>query len=593
MAPKALMTVTHLARDYVSYYKAIFARTLFGTHAVVAVWRTTVLMGVQYWALCFGVVCLCVEYIVTMWANMGEEWPWISPSTLCYLATVGSSLWVQKLQSLGHVIGTNGSSIATVPSTTMELDFSPADWLLLTEQTMMVTIILSRWLLPKGEMTHTALSSLLLLYLGLSADILDFSTIFNEPKVAADEAFCYVLLTVWTGSLFQFFLVLTATKKAEDEEISLKSIVCSSEVWQILVQVGLQDFPYLIIRLTVMLNYQVFNYTIIFFVCKNSLVIALEVNHMIGLCQEQRAKLKRRQARVRGLKNKLTSAKNAIVLAGKSPFNLKKLRENGAAGANGDQAKKGNIALSLAGAAFAAKGAAEAGGVPPSPQATSEDGSSGSQADKRLTRIGSNFSGSSDDGYATAAEGVTSRPVSTESLDKTAKVEHISENPDHTNGSQIGNAAKPKASRGLEKTKPAAKLAITTSQGPVRNKTGAAPSSKFAKLAGKLNNNTIDSVGIPGVSAGNKQEIPSSESRSSRVSGAGRSSNTSQSSSGHHNEAGETHRRGTPPLDHFMTGSSTFSLLKINTTDNSTVAKSKVFRPGIFGRTDGPNESVF
>ena len=61
----------------------------------------------------------------------------------------------------------------------MELDFSPTDWLLLTEQTMMVTIILSRWLLPKGEMTHRGLLSLLLLYLGLSADILDFSTIFK------------------------------------------------------------------------------------------------------------------------------------------------------------------------------------------------------------------------------------------------------------------------------------------------------------------------------------------------------------------------------------------------------------------------------
>ena len=65
------------------------------------------------------------------------------------------------------------------PSTSMELDFSPADWVLLTEQSMMMTIILSRWLLPKGEMSHTELSTLLLLYLGLSADILDFSSLFK------------------------------------------------------------------------------------------------------------------------------------------------------------------------------------------------------------------------------------------------------------------------------------------------------------------------------------------------------------------------------------------------------------------------------
>ncbi|KAK3791971.1 hypothetical protein RRG08_004199 [Elysia crispata] len=68
MAPKALNTVATLAKDYVSYYKAIFARSLFGTHAVVAVWRTTVLMGVQYWALWALdelVWSACVEYIVT------------------------------------------------------------------------------------------------------------------------------------------------------------------------------------------------------------------------------------------------------------------------------------------------------------------------------------------------------------------------------------------------------------------------------------------------------------------------------------------------------------------------------------------------
>ena len=45
--------------------------------------------------------------------------------------------------------------------------------------------------------------------------------------------------------------------QADDEDVSLKSIVCSIEVWQILVQVGLQDLPFLVIHLTVMLNYQV------------------------------------------------------------------------------------------------------------------------------------------------------------------------------------------------------------------------------------------------------------------------------------------------------------------------------------------------
>ncbi|XP_012938249.1 uncharacterized protein LOC101846352 [Aplysia californica] len=311
---KASTTAGSLVLDYVKYYKAILARTLFGTHALVTVWRTTVIMGVAYWALAFGVFLLSVEYVVTMWVRAGQEWPWVSPSTLCYLATTASALWVQKLESLGHLTGQNGSNVASVPGVGMQLDFSAGDWLLLTEQTMMVTIILSRWLLPKGDMAHTQLSSLLLLYLGLSADILDFSTIFSEPKIAADKTICYVILLVWTGSLCQFFLVLTSTSKNNADEVktSLRSIVCSSEVWQILVQVGLQDFPFLLIRVLALLQYEVFTYTIIFFVCKNSLIISLEIYHMVAVCKQQHKKLKRRRVRVAELKSKFTNVAGAV-----------------------------------------------------------------------------------------------------------------------------------------------------------------------------------------------------------------------------------------------------------------------------------------
>ncbi|GFO29151.1 transmembrane protein [Plakobranchus ocellatus] len=302
MARQALNTVASLAKDYVSYFKAIFARTLFGTHALVAVWRTTVLMGVAYWALSFGVVCLCVEYIVTMWVNMGEEWP-------C------------------------------------------------------------------------------------------------EPKVAQDKTFCYILLVIWTGSLFQFFLVLTATKKAEEEKISWKSIICSSEVWQILVQVGLQDLPFLIVRIIVMLLYQVFNYTIIFFVCKNSLVISLEINHMYGLCKEQKARLQRRQARISGLKKKLNAAKNSILLAKKTPFVLsaKKPEKHLGTGQKGND----NI-FSVVGSTLSAKRSE----AKPDAQPISQDPLQVIATNEKCPRSGSHASKASSDSYETAVDGLSTRSTS-------------------------------------------------------------------------------------------------------------------------------------------------------------------------------------
>ena len=47
-------------------------------------------------------------------------------------------------------------------------------WTLLLEQSMLVLIIIARWLMPKGDMNRDQLSALLLFYLGTASDILDF-----------------------------------------------------------------------------------------------------------------------------------------------------------------------------------------------------------------------------------------------------------------------------------------------------------------------------------------------------------------------------------------------------------------------------------
>ncbi|CAF5196739.1 unnamed protein product, partial [Rotaria sp. Silwood1] len=41
----------------------------------------------------------------------------------------------------------------------------------------MFIIILGRWIVPKGNISHSALSQLLLVYLSLASDILDLLTL--------------------------------------------------------------------------------------------------------------------------------------------------------------------------------------------------------------------------------------------------------------------------------------------------------------------------------------------------------------------------------------------------------------------------------
>lgn len=72
---------------------------------------------------------------------------------------------------------------------------------MIIEQTILLVLILSRWLLPKGELTREELSQLLLVrietiiaihnsrfrffevYIGIAADIVEFFEVFKEHQV--------------------------------------------------------------------------------------------------------------------------------------------------------------------------------------------------------------------------------------------------------------------------------------------------------------------------------------------------------------------------------------------------------------------------
>lgn len=60
---------------------------------------------------------------------------------------------------------------------------SPDEWIRTLEQLLLLLLILGRWLLPKGKLTHDQLSQLLLVYIGTAADIVEFFEAFKEEEV--------------------------------------------------------------------------------------------------------------------------------------------------------------------------------------------------------------------------------------------------------------------------------------------------------------------------------------------------------------------------------------------------------------------------
>lgn len=180
------------------------------------------------------------------------------------------------------------------------------DWVVATEVTFLMIIIIGRWLLPKGKITRSALSQLLLVYLSLASDMIDLLSIFQEDKVIANMSMVYSTLSVFSWSTFQFCLNLVATRgrnfRSEPQDAPVVTTpepavdlipiptacqhLYGSELPSIFITILMQDLPFLIVRLIAVIHFQVQSYTTIFFTCKNFLILFLQCYRLWSICME-------------------------------------------------------------------------------------------------------------------------------------------------------------------------------------------------------------------------------------------------------------------------------------------------------------------
>ncbi|CDQ77305.1 unnamed protein product [Oncorhynchus mykiss] len=290
----------------INFLLALLSRFLFAVHGVVTVWRVVAVKGEPlYWLLLMGVALLGVEMAVTIKCTRNAEWKWFSPMVFLYLSTVIPSIWFLELSLLQYKLPVNISSgpeleelLAHIPISADILQLDPENWAAGLEQTMLIVLVLGRWLMPKGDMSRDQLSQLLMVYVGLGADILDIFDTFKEPEVKTNRAVIIMGLALFSWALMQFPLVLTQTSPPKAHLQPLEGLpgappscytpCCSSEVWSLLLTVGLQDGPFLIYRLYLMIRENVLNQLMIFFTCKNILVVLLEFYRIFVVqCEQQ------------------------------------------------------------------------------------------------------------------------------------------------------------------------------------------------------------------------------------------------------------------------------------------------------------------
>ncbi|KAK6965517.1 hypothetical protein BgiMline_029540 [Biomphalaria glabrata] len=292
-------------RRILSVVKALISRGLFVLHGLFCIWRVTVIKrNIIFWSLSGTIPLLVIETFFTLCKKKGREWKWICPSVFLYLATAVPAIWFLELDLMAQRLRQHGVSRRPAMNNTFDvlklngkvisiaISLGSEEWCKILEQMLLLILIIGRWLLPKGEITKEQLSQLLLVYIGMAADIIELFEAFKEKTVRENPLLTIVILSLWTASLMQFTLVVTATKSKKSRASVAMQVTsegcCPVEVISIFISVLLQDGPFLVLRMLLIFRYDVLSYTNIFFTCKNSLVLVLQMYRLFVLFTERR-----------------------------------------------------------------------------------------------------------------------------------------------------------------------------------------------------------------------------------------------------------------------------------------------------------------
>jgi hypothetical protein len=175
------------------------------------------------------------------------------------------------------------------------------------ELSLLLLIIIGRWVLPKGVTSRSNLSQLLLIYMSIASDIVDLLTIFNEEQVLYSERMLVAILIVLSWSLLQFATNMAATGK-NNRSTNLDSFrqvmkkhhrrrrmlslfpnqrLFENDAWYFY-EINLMSCSasQLALRLVAVIKFDVRSYSTLFFTCKNGIILFLQFYRLIAILTE-------------------------------------------------------------------------------------------------------------------------------------------------------------------------------------------------------------------------------------------------------------------------------------------------------------------
>ena len=151
----------------------------------------------------------------------------------------------------------------------------------------MFALLFSRWLLPRHKLSENVIADVIIEFFFIASDVMEFLAVFDNDRIRGDLDMTYVILAVWTASLFQFVTVFMRKNRYRYGAEFLGQCYGQNgvKIIGICMNLLLQDLPFLVVRLYIVIEMDIITYSLIFFILKNILTLLFLFSRLTGtLC---------------------------------------------------------------------------------------------------------------------------------------------------------------------------------------------------------------------------------------------------------------------------------------------------------------------
>ncbi|XP_061164157.1 transmembrane protein 26-like [Saccostrea echinata] len=294
----------HVSHDVI---QALSVRVLLFIHSCLCVWRTAdVKKEDLYWLLAMTNILLGIEALYTCIFRKGRDPKWICPCFVLYLLGTVPAIWFLQLDVLERKFNVNvtSNSSAEELSTFYGVKLIPIaldaeTWASILQQLLLFVLVIGRMILPRGHLSRDELSQTLFIFIGSGSDVMEFFVVFEDPVFYTNTGLKYATLIIWSISLLQFIFVIAVAKGpkrfrlgtiVDEKESEHKNF--GAELWGLLISITFMDGPYFALRIYAITVHKVLSFGILFFTCKNVLMLILLFYRLFIVVMKIRSKRK-------------------------------------------------------------------------------------------------------------------------------------------------------------------------------------------------------------------------------------------------------------------------------------------------------------